>query len=212
VAVSGLKNKIMFKKLFAKKHPQPVDPLQELVEWEQQGRPSPPPHIVKQNTVRAYQERFGIDALVETGTYLGDMVDAMRGQFKKIYSIELSNRLHQKALERFKDDADIHLFQGDSADRLKEIVSALSSPALFWLDGHYSGGITAMGPKECPVREELAIIFASDLAHVILIDDARMFNGTHDYPDMQELTAIVQTTRNPYSIETSDDIIRVIPS
>lgn len=202
----------MFKKLFAKKQPPPPDPKQVLAEWESQGRPLPPPHIVKQQAIEAYRQRYSLTNFVETGTYLGDMVEAMRERFSLLYSIELSKKLHRRVLRRFKNYDHIHLLQGDSADRLKEIVAKLSSPAVFWLDGHYSGGITAMGATECPVREELAAIFGSDLPHVILIDDARLFNGTHDYPGMIELADIVSKARKSYTIETTDDIIRVTPS
>ena len=202
----------MFSKLFRKKQSPKPDPQHELAEWESNGRPSPPPHIVKQKAIEQYRQRYGLNNFVETGTYLGDMVEAMRERFQTIYSVELSKKLHRRVSRQFKQYKHIHLLQGDSADRLKEIVSQLTSPAIFWLDGHYSGGMTAMGEKECPVREELAAIFTSDLSHVILIDDARLFNGTHDYPDMSELAAIVQKTGRSYTIETTDDIIRVTPS
>lgn len=202
----------MFSRLFPRKQPPKPDPQQELADWERQGRPSPPPHIVKQKAIEEYRKHYDLSNFVETGTYLGDMVEAVREKFKTLYSIELSKKLHNRVSRRFKQYKHIHLLQGDSAVRLKEIISQLTSPAIFWLDGHYSGGMTAKGEKECPVREELAAIFTSDLPHVILIDDARLFNGTHDYPDMPELATIVQKTGRSYTIETTDDIIRITPS
>ena len=41
-------------------------------EWEKQGRPSPPPHIVKEELIRDYAKTFKTNVLIETGTYLGD--------------------------------------------------------------------------------------------------------------------------------------------
>ncbi len=47
-----------------------------LAEWERQGRPVPPPHVVKQRVLRGYAERYHLNIFVETGTYRGDMVEA----------------------------------------------------------------------------------------------------------------------------------------
>jgi len=64
-----------------------------LAEWERQGRPVPPPHVAKQRVLREYAERYHLKIFVETGTYRGDMVEAMKHLFHKIYSIELSDTL-----------------------------------------------------------------------------------------------------------------------
>jgi len=61
--------------------------LEELVEWERIGKPVPPPHIIKQKVLRDYSKIYGLRILVETGTYLGDMVEAMKANFDRIYSI-----------------------------------------------------------------------------------------------------------------------------
>ena len=70
----------------------------ELAEWKRKGRPVPPPHIVKQRTLREYSKRYDLRILVETGTYFGDMVEAMRADFDRIYSIELSKDLYEKTM------------------------------------------------------------------------------------------------------------------
>lgn len=188
-----------------------VDHEKELSDWVQRGRPVPPPHAAKQQVIRDMQQKFNTRILVETGTYLGDMIALQKDRFDKLYSIELSEKLYQRALRRFRNDKKITLLQGDSGNRLKEIIAQLNGPALFWLDGHYSGGITAMGDKECPVREELASILPDAKDHVILIDDARLFNGMHDYPTMEELQSLVNKYGGRYSIENTDDIIRLLP-
>lgn len=197
----------MFKKLFKKGLA--VDHDKQLTEWERNGKPSPPPHIVKQKTVEEYRNKYGPDILVETGTYLGEMVEAQRENFKKIYSIELSERLFTKAKKRFKAFSHITILQGDSGIVLNKLVPSIDQPAIFWLDGHYSGGITALGEKECPVPEELNAILESKFDHVILIDDARLFNGTNDYPTIEEIKGIFRAKGKNYNIETRDDIIRI---
>ena len=200
----------MLKKLF-KKTTIEINHEEQLAEWEKNGRPSPPPHIVKQMTIEEYQKKFDLKILVETGTYLGDMVEAQRNRFEKIYSIELSKKLFQRAVKRFRSFSHITILNGDSGIVLNKLLPEIDKPALFWLDGHYSEGITAMGTKECPVAEELEAIFKSDLHHIILIDDARLFNGTRDYPTLDEIRQICQRHDKTYSLTVKDDIIRLIP-
>ena len=210
VVVSGLKNKTMLKNLFKKKNI--ISQEEQLAQWEKNGRPLPPPHIVKQMAIESYRQRFHTEILVETGTYLGDMVEAQRDHFKKIFSIELSERLFNKAQKRFKDHLHVKIFHGDSGSVLNKLMTEIGKPALFWLDGHYSGGITAKGEKECPVPEELDTILKSPLPHIILIDDARLFNGTHDYPAIERIEEIIKVNNRQYSLEIKDDIIRLTPS
>lgn len=200
----------MLKKLFSKKVI--INHEEQLAEWERNGRPIPPPHIVKQMAIEEYRKKFHSEILVETGTYMGDMVEAQRDQFKKIYSIELSEKLFKKAQKRFKDHMHIKIVQGDSGTVLSKLMAEIDKPALFWLDGHYSGGITAKGDKECPVPEELKIILRSPPAHIILIDDARLFNGTHDYPTIDQIEEIIKANNRQYMVKTKDDIIRLTPS
>lgn len=192
--------------------PQPTPAELEVAEWESAGRPVPPPHVVKQRTLRAYSEKYGLRTLVETGTFWGDMVSAMRGSFDRIYSIELSEELHANALERFKDAPNVELIHGDSAVELGRLMPRLDRPALFWLDGHYSAGVTARGEKDTPIFEELAHIFgAQDLGHVILIDDARCFGTDPEYPTIDELDAFVRASRPHVDISVEDDSIRITP-
>jgi|SRR5688572_13245078 len=211
VDASGLLNQIkMLKGLFNKKHN--INHEEQILEWERNGKRSPTPHIVKQNAIKQYQNKYGLEIFVETGTYLGEMVEAQKNNFKRIFSIELSKKLSGKAVRKFRGFPQIKIIYGDSSIELNSIVPHLEQPALFWLDGHYSEGITAMGEKECPVVEELMIILKSNFPHVILIDDARMFNGTHDYPTIHQINSIISNAGILYNIEVKDDIIRLIPN
>jgi len=178
--------------------------------WDNNGRSVPPPHIVKELVVEEYKKRYGCRILIETGTFKGDMIYAEKDFFDKIYSIELDDFLFRKAVKKFKKYSHITILQGDSGIVLCEVVSKLDEAALFWLDGHYSGGITTKGEKECPILEELKHIFESEYHHVILIDDARCFNGSRDYPTIGELTEYVEKNKPGYTIEVNDDIIRLV--
>jgi hypothetical protein len=178
-------------------------------EWEKKGKPLPPPPVVKQKIISEIQKKFRINTLVETGTYYGDMVYAQLNKFEKIYSIELGEDLYNKALERFEKDTHVSIILGDSGHVLQTLIKVLDSPCIFWLDGHFSGGITARGQKNCPIYEELEAIFTSTQNHIILIDDARMFTGSEDFPNTDNIIKFI-IAKKPYSkIEIMDDIIRV---
>ncbi len=57
---------------------------------------------------------------------------------------------------------------------LGEVLKQINEPVTFWLDGHYSGGRTAMGAKSTPLIEELTTIENHHVkTHTILIDDLR---------------------------------------
>lgn len=181
----------------------------KLIEDWQNGQLNSPPHIVKQSAIKAYQEKYQCNFFVETGTYLGEMVEAQKDNFKQIFSIELSEALYKKAQKKFKQFPHITILQGDSGKVLPQVLHKIDSPALFWLDGHYSAGITAKGEKECPIFEEIDAIFNSNAHnHIILVDDARCFNGKGDYPTIEALTSYVQQKNNRYHLEVKDDIIR----
>lgn len=180
--------------------------------WESRGRPPPSPHLVKQETLRDYARRYGIRLLVETGTYYGDMVDAMKRHFDRIYSIELSPQLHRSAARRFRREAHVELLLGDSARLLPELLARLPGPALFWLDGHYSAGETARGEKDTPILEEISHIMGNGLSgHVILVDDARCFDTDPAYPSIAALTKFVRARDSSTAIRVENDIIRITP-
>lgn len=182
----------------------------DLLDWEASGKPVPPPHIVKQRTVKDYARRFSLNTLIETGTYLGDMIDATKDVFTKSFSIELDQKLYEQAKQRFCGDKSISIIQGDSGEVLPDILAGIDIPCLFWLDGHYSGDITARGGVDTPIMEELEHILNHAVAgHVILIDDARCFVGENSYPTIDELKARILQRRPNWIFEAENDIIRI---
>lgn len=183
----------------------------EIMEWDRAGRPAPPPHAIKQQAIRAYAKKFGLKIFVETGTFRGAMVEAMKKYFSRIYSIELGKDLYEESKERFAGDERITIIHGDSGVELGKLVPKLNQPALFWLDGHYSAGITARGEKDTPILEELTHIFNSgQKGHVILIDDVRCFDPNPAYPNVDDLLEFIKQNRPDSIIEIENDSIRII--
>ena len=184
--------------------------MDSIQEWIQNGRPIPPPPLFKQQIVRLYAKRHRVKTLIETGTYLGAMLAANKNNFNEIISIELDEELYQRASRRFENDKHITIYRGNSGVILPVILKNITEPCLFWLDGHYSEGITARGDKDTPIKEELAAILSHGIKqHVILIDDARCFNGENQYPTIKELTEEVINRGIYQSIAIADDIIRI---
>jgi len=152
---------------------------------------------------------FRLDVLVETGTFSGDMIAATKSHFSDIYSIELSPDLHQRAKARFVGDSGVHLLLGNSGDILTEILPAITRTPLLWLDAHYSGGSTARGAVDTPIVQELNAILTLRPDSVVLIDDARLFDGRNSYPKLAELTKYIAGKAPDWVIEVRHDIIRL---
>lgn len=183
-----------------------------LAQWENRGRLHPPPFRYKAEVLRGYAVRYGLRTMVETGTFQGDMACALKDTFASIVTIELAPHLYAAAKHRFAHIPQITCLLGDSGTTLSPVLARLDEPALFWLDAHYSGGETAKGSVETPVTSELESILAHHVRdHVVLIDDARCFDGTHDYPVVSELRDVVGRLRPDMTFELEYDVIRITP-
>lgn len=182
-----------------------------LRQWERCGKPVPPPHRVKSNAVIEYGKKFHAKNLVETGTFLGHMVNATKNHFEGIFSIELEHTLARNAQHRFRNKRNIKIIEGDSSVVLPHIVQQLSGVTVFWLDAHYSGYVTARGDEDTPILSEIKILSAWNQPHtVLLIDDARLFTGT-EYPELPAFIDFLKITFPRHGVSVKDDIIRVIP-
>ena len=115
--------------------------------------------------------------LIETGTFEGATVQKALPHFVYIHSIELDHALHKKATTKFANNKHVHLYQGDSAQMLPQILRSLKKEkAVIFLDAHYSMGNTAKGSCNTPIMTELGHIKKSSITNAILIiDDIRMF-------------------------------------
>jgi hypothetical protein len=180
----------------------------EIEDWESRGKPLPLPNILKQRIVLEYARQYQLQILVETGTYFGAMVEACKDAFERIYSVELQESFYRRAQKRFARFPHIKLLNGDSATVLPTVLAQISERCLFWLDAHYMGGITAKGLSECPVIRELELIGSHPArGHVILIDDARFFQGTGGWPGLEAVAELAAS--HGWGCEVRDDIIRL---
>lgn len=113
---------------------------------------------------------------VETGTFMGDTAALLAMEAQKVYTIEPDRALFEKAETRFHGNQCVHVIHGLSEEVFPSLLPTLSGTVNFWLDGHFSGGITHQGPTDCPIREELFNIENNLTRYdnvTVLIDDVR---------------------------------------
>jgi hypothetical protein len=177
--------------------------------WKLRGEPVRSPHLVKQRTVREYAQRYGLQILVETGTYYGEMVAAMKDRFTEIYSVEFDSQLAQRATKKFSRWPHIHILEGDSQQLLPDLLQRLHAPALFWLDAGYYGWAGLQGDKERLTTELEGILGHSIKQHVILMDDARGLNGQNGAPTVPGLQQRIEAEFPGRMVEVRHDILRI---
>lgn len=179
--------------------------------WKLRGRPERSPHLLKQRAVREYAERYHLRVLVETGTYYGEMVAAMKNRFDEIHSVEFDSRLAERAQKKFVRWPHIHIWHGDSQQVVPEILGSLNQPALFWLDAGYYGWAGLQGDKQRLTTELEAILGHHIRDHVILMDDARGLNGQNGAPTVEQLKQRIEKAFPRRGVEVKYDILRVVP-
>jgi len=176
--------------------------------WILRGRPARSPHLLKQKVVREYGEKFGLRTLVETGTYYGEMVAAMKNYFDHIYSIEYVPELAERAARKFTQEEHVRIFCGDSRVVMPEVLALLQVPALFWLDAGYYGWVGKQGDQQ-RLSAELEMILSHGYPHVILLDDARGLTGRDGVPSVGGVKAYVEAKFPQRSVVVEFDIMRI---
>ena len=164
-------------------------------------------------------DKFQINTFIETGTYYGETAVWAARVFGKVLTIERSAELYHQAVEAHKNIENIQFILGDSKIELSKIITELSSPSLFWLDAHWSGGLTYGEEDQCPLIEEIRIINSSEYDHFILIDDARLFTSPpqpphiiDQWPSIDKVIDILKEKAQDKYIVIIEDVIIAVPS
>jgi len=149
--------------------------------------------------------------------------DGTFSEWGKVYTIELNNEMCKVASNRYsqyenvgvgkfdrntndKDESfdsrkeyfngKLVLLQGDSSNRLKDVIDEVDEPIAFWLDAHAGAKEGyARGEVDCPLIKELEIIKSHSIKnHFISIDDADLF-GQVQYKDGEVVCDYSDITR-----------------
>jgi hypothetical protein len=169
---------------------------------------------VPKHEVKFLKKAMNIDVFVEGGTYKGSTAKEMSDIFRKVYTVEKSDVMFDIAKENLKDMSNVTMLKGDTREHLKNILEK-NDNIIFWLDAHWSGGDTYGEEDECPLIEELEIIFQYSKNHVILIDDARLFlappPSPHKIENWPSLTDILQVLPMNWELLEFEDVIYLFP-
>lgn len=159
--------------------------------WAKRGWSEPYPHFVKTRFLSRHSLRDAI--WVETGTYLGTSTKFMRKNARHVYTFEPSVRLFEYNQRKFRGK-NVSVINLQSERGLSSLLSEISGPINFWLDGHFSDGITFKGEIECPLLDELhsiATYMSLNVPLRIFIDDVRCFLGDDpqysSYPNLSSI-------------------------
>lgn len=158
---------------------------------------------------------LGLKVAVEGGTYQGGTAKKLSNYFDKVYTIEKSEAMIEIAKKNLVGIENVSILDGDTRSNLPNLLSKEDN-ILFWLDSHWSGGETYGEQDECPLIEELELIFNSNLGKcVILIDDARLFMAPppepHDervWPSIADITSVLPDS---WDLIIWNDVIFVTP-
>jgi hypothetical protein len=183
--------------------------------WKLRPPPKRPPHLVKQRALLEYSRKYSLRTLVETGTYYGEMVAALRTQFDRIDSVESVPELAGAATRKFQSHPHVRILEGESQIVIPTILQSLTAPAIFWLDaGYYKWD--GLPRNKQRLAMELEAIFSDRVGgHVVLIDDADTLEfrmGESPVPrNAAELEANLSAAFPARRVEIRDNIVRITP-
>jgi hypothetical protein len=194
-------------KLVPDKLKQILNKNRELDEWKDRLYCAPSPSFIKRIVLLRHSLENCI--WIETGTALGETTKLLAQDAYHVHSIEPSESLFCAARDNLSDLHNITLYNNTSELILLSILQGVKHDNVcFWLDGHYSGGITFKGSVDTPILLELRIIeenLERFKSVVVLIDDIRCFDPSNplfrDYPSIDYLVDWARKNKFQWSIE-----------
>jgi Ribosomal RNA adenine dimethylase len=169
------------------------------------------PHsYTKFRAIKTTAQKVGAKTFIETGTYLGVTTRRCAPVFDAVYTIELDQKLADQASEFLRSKKNVEVLQGDALNVLPKILDKNVRDILVFLDGHFSGGVTACGDLPEPAIEELKILAgAKDRIAAIIIDDFRLFGTEPGFPSKSALFKALEEYFPSFRVTVSLDQILI---
>jgi hypothetical protein len=166
----------------------------------------------------------GIAVAVETGTYLGQSTAILASIFNRVWTIEsVPEHVEQArvALAAAGVLPYVEVVLGESEIVLREVISQIHEPSLFWLDSHWFERIESNARIQCPLLAELSIIkswFHASRSW-LLIDDVSLFRQLPKLPDyrpkewptVDEITDLITDAFPGHTSTEIEDVLIVAP-
>lgn len=166
----------------------------------------------------AMARSLGCSAFVETGTYKGKTTRWAASNFQQVHTVERAEPFYTRYSAELEALGNVSTYFGDSRSCLPGIINTLAgAPAVYWLDSHWMGGVTAGQEDECPLLDELALL-CHEVNNIIIIDDARYFLSTppdfHDarfWPTLFDIAAMYRDAFDDVFVQIFHDNIFIVP-
>lgn len=153
---------------------------------------------------------------VETGTYVGETVKNIHSIFTEVHTVEL-NAFFLYQAKQLNAGNNVKIYFGDSVGFLEKLCPTLTENTIFYLDAHYSGGLTAKWIEDCPLLSELQQIKNNfNKKAVIIIDDVNLFGskGNENWENItqESILAILGGCCKKYKITNNRMFIEFEPN
>lgn len=164
---------------------------------------------------------LNVPTFVETGTFKGGTAAWASNHFKRVITIENSKMYFDEARNSYKHLQNVEFLLGDSRAVLKNVVTQVREPAIFWLDAHWCSMDSYGSNDQCPIIDEINLIRSTGIKHYLFIDDARLFlsppplpNKTEQWPTIDQICSNIQFSclkSEAYYIVVFEDVIIAAP-
>ena len=173
--------------------------------------------VLPHELARDLRDRLGLERAIETGTYRGRSARILASVYPEVLTIELDPELHRRAARRLAALPAVTAVAGSSRERLAPLIQP-GRPTLYWLDGHWSGGVTAGRDDECPLLDELRALANGHPDDCVLIDDARLFlapppapHKAEQWPSYDDVVDGIRAGHPAHHVEVIHDIVVAVP-
>lgn len=136
----------------------------------------------------------GSRTFVETGTYLGGTAFRCSRVFERVYTIELDAAIAARARLNLASRSNVQLIEGDAIRELRTLLERGNlRNAVIFLDGHFSGGETALGDAPEPAVDAVELLGKHrDRIGGVIVDDFRTFGTEPGTPAKSQLIASIE--------------------
>lgn len=170
-------------------------------------------HGIPRKLALELRDKYSLKVFIETGSYVGGTLFWASLHFEKVIGIEISRFYYRFAKNACGGAKNVVLIRGDSRHELSRALLLAKSPALVWLDAHWSSDLEADKPErgENPLLDELKALNADGRPHVILVDDATLFDPpfNDEWPDIGDIRALLEEL--PRDVRIFEDVIIAEP-